>query len=172
MMSEHVGMVDRLEVYHIRDGQIIDQRITPPHANRWWMKKLTQLLSWLGIKKWTVDLVTNAGKTTVAQLIGGAFTYVAIGTDDGTLLPLDATNTALGAEADRQVATVTYETTNVTNDTIRLDATFNFTTPTAVQESGVFDAAAGGNMLCRQTFAALNMQAGDQLIMIWKITVQ
>jgi len=167
---EKMGVTDQLKVIHIRDGEVIDRRVTLGHSRlATWVSKL---LSTFGIKKYTIDLITNEGKSAVAQLIGGSFTYVAIGSDDGTILALDATNTALGSEVDRQAGTVTYETVNVTNDTVRIEATFNFSASVTVQESGVFDASSDGTMLCRQTFPALNMQDGDQLVMIWRITVQ
>ena len=167
---ERLGVTDHLEVLHVRDGKVIDRRVTLGHSRlAVWISKL---LAKLGFKRYTIDLITNAGKAAVAQLIGGQFTYVAIGTDDGSTLALDASNTALGNEVDRKSGSVSYETTNVDNDTVRIEATFDFSSDTTVQESGVFDADTGGTMLCRQTFAALNMKAGDQLIMIWKITVQ
>jgi len=100
------------------------------------------------------------------------YTYVAIGTDDGTTLALDATNTALGAEHSRVAATMSLVTTNVTNDTMKLEATFNFTASATIQESGVFNKSTGGSMLCRQTFPALNVQNGDTLVVTWQITAQ
>jgi len=167
---EKLGVTDSLEVLHIRNGKVIDRRETLGHSKlAIWFSKL---LAKLGIKRYTIDLITNAGKAAIAEMIGGRFTYVAIGTDDGSTLALDASNTALGNEVARQAGTVSYETTNVTNDTVHIEATFTFDSDTTVQESGVFDADTGGTMICRQTFPALNMQAGDQLVMIWKITVQ
>ena len=169
-MREKIKVSDYLEVRHIRNGKVIDRRTTLGHSRlAIWISKI---LNKIGIRRYTIDLITDVGKAAVAELIGSRFTYVAIGTDDGTSLPLDATNTALGNEVDRQLATISYETVNVTNDTVVIEATFDFTSDVAVTESGVFDADTGGTMLCRQTFAPLNMKTGDQLVMIWKITAQ
>ena len=122
------------------------------------------------------NVITNVGKAQVAGLINGVvttpFKYIAIGT--GTTAPA-ATDTALATETHRKLAdSVSRATTNVANDTAVLVATFSgYTGTEAVTESGVFDASSGGNMLCRQTFSAINVNwsAGDSLQITWKITV-
>jgi len=124
------------------------------------------------------DVITNVGKAQVAGLINGVvttpFTYIAIGT--GTTSE-SASDTALEAEIARKAATCSRETTNVSNDTARLEATFSsadgLSGTANVSESGVFDADTGGNMLCRQTFSAIpiDWDAGDSLQVIWKIVV-
>ena len=122
------------------------------------------------------NVITNAGKAQVAGLINGVvttpFKYIAIGT--GTAAPA-ATDTALATETRRKLAdSVSRATTNVDNDTALLVATFSgYTGTEAVTESGVFDASSGGNMLCRQTFSAINVNwgAGDSLQITWKIVV-
>jgi hypothetical protein len=122
------------------------------------------------------NVITNAGKAQVAGLINGVvttpFRYIAIGT--GTTAPA-ATDTALATETHRKLAdSVSRATTNVDNDTALLVATFSgYTGTEAVTESGVFDASSGGNMLCRQTFSAINVDwgAGDSLQITWKIVV-
>ncbi len=124
------------------------------------------------------NLVVNAGKAAVAGLINGIvttpFTYIAIGT--GTTAPA-ATDTALGNEVKRKSATTSRVTTTVTNDTAQLVVTFSsadtLSGTQAITESGVFDSATGGTMLCRQTFSALNINwdAGDTLQIIWNIRV-
>jgi len=122
------------------------------------------------------NLITNVGKAQIAGLINGVvtspFKYIAIGT--GTTPPA-ANNTALEAEKRRKLAdSVSRATTNVSNDTAVITATFSgYTGTEAITESGVFDAASGGNMLCRQTFSAVNVNwdAGDSLQVTWKIVV-
>jgi len=122
------------------------------------------------------NIIVDAGKAAVAGLINGVvttpFKYIAIGT--GTTSPTSA-DTALESETHRELAdTIDRVTTSVTNDTARLIKTFSgYSGSEAVTESGVFDASAGGNMLCRQTFAALNINwdAGDSLQITWKIQV-
>lgn len=120
------------------------------------------------------DLLVNTGLAEVAGLLltdvgGTAFDYIAIGT--GTTAPA-ATDTALGTETHRVAATGSRVTTNVTNDTAQLVATFSgYTGSEAITEAGVFNAATGGTMLCRQTFSALNVDwdAGDSVEITEKI---
>ena len=125
------------------------------------------------------DLVVDVGKAQVAGLINGivttAFTYIAIGT--GTTAPT-ASDTGLGTETTRKSASTSRVTTSVSNDTAQLQATFSssdgLSGTSAITESGVFDASSGGNMLCRQTFDALNVDwdSGDTLQITWQIQVQ
>jgi len=129
----------------------------------------------LRLERKVKNLIVDVGKAQVAGLINGVvttpFTYIAIGT--GTTAPT-ASDTALEAETHREAATTSRETTSVTNDTAVLQVTFSgYTGTEAITESGVFDAASGGNMLCRQTFSAINVDwdAGDALQVTWKIQV-
>ncbi len=123
------------------------------------------------------NLVVDAGKAAVAGLINGVITnffeHIAIGT--GAVAPA-AGDTALGAEITtgggaRAAGTTSRVTTDVTNDTAQIVLTFSFTASFAVTESGVFDSAAAGTMLARQTFSAINVVSGDSLQITWKIDV-
>ncbi|MCD6255588.1 MAG: hypothetical protein J7J44_04865 [Deltaproteobacteria bacterium] len=122
------------------------------------------------------NVITDVGKAQVAGLINGAvttqFKYIAIGT--GTTAA-SSSDTALETETHRELAdTLDRVTTTVTNDTARLIKTFSgYTGSESITESGVFDASTGGNMLCRRTFSALNIDwdAGDSLQITWKIQV-
>ena len=151
-ITENVGLTGHIDILHFREGELIDER----HIK---------------------NVITNTGKAEVAGLINGdttgPFTYIAIGT--GTTAA-DATDTALESEissggGERTSATCSRTTTDTTDDTAQLVATFNFTSSFAVTETGVFDAASDGIMLCRQTFSALNVQSGDSLQITWKIDV-
>ena len=116
----------------------------------------------LRLERKVKNTIVNVGKAQVAGLINGVvttpFTYIAIGT--GTTAA-SASDTGLENETHREAATTSRETTSVTNDTAVLQVTF----------SGY--AASGGNMLCRRTFSAINVDwdAGDALQVTWKITV-
>jgi len=136
-----------LIVEHFRNGKKIDERVVE-------------------------NLIVNAGKAQVAGLIGavvsGAFGYVAVGT--GTTAPA-STDTALQSEVARVASTNTRVTTNVTNDTLQLQATFNFTASYAITEAGIFNASSGGVLLARQTFGAINVASGDSIIITWKVVV-
>lgn len=114
------------------------------------------------------DLVVSAGKAAVAGLIltdvsVNDFDYLAIGT--GTTGPV-AGNTTLETETHRVAGTGTRVTTTVTDDTAQLVVTFSgFSGTETVTEIGMFNAAAAGDMLMRQTFSALNVDwdKGDSI---------
>lgn len=125
------------------------------------------------------NLVVDAGKAGAASRIngsGGEAAFDRIGAGTGATAPA-AGDTALGAEKDEaggvttthKTATVSRVTTTVTNDTAQDVVTFNYTASVAVTESGVFNAATAGTMLCRQTFTAVNVVNGDSLQFTWKI---
>ena len=122
------------------------------------------------------NVITDVGKAQVAGLINGVvttpFKYIAIGTSGNTF---SASDTALHNETHREQAdTIDRVTTSVTNDTARLVKTFSgYTGSEGINESGVFDATSGGNMLCAQSFAVVNVDwdAGDSLQITWKIQV-
>jgi len=143
MSEEEIGLIGYVEIKHIRNGKVID------------------------IRKGK-NLITNVGLAQFAGLINGVvttpFTYIAIGI--GTTAP-SVTDTALASETHRSSAIASRVTTDVTDDTAQLVATFSFTASYAITESGVFDAKTAGNMACRQTFAALNVVSGDSLQVTW-----
>lgn len=124
------------------------------------------------------NLVTNAGAALVAGRINGfgspaAATYIAIGTGATAAA---AGDTALQAEiasggGSRVAGTASLVTTDVTNDTAQLVATFTFSSSFAVTESGVLNAASVGTLLARQVFSAINVVSGDSLQVTWKFDV-
>ena len=128
----------------------------------------------------TPNALTNTGFTEVAGLFCSdqagshtAFDYIAVGT--GTTAAT-ATNTELETEETengltRAATTGTLTTINVSNDTAQFVKSFSVTGSVAVTESGVFNAASAGVMLCRQTFSAINVANGDTLQLTWKVTV-
>jgi hypothetical protein len=139
--------------------------------------KIPVLLGYWSPSMKASNLVVNAGMAVVAGLINGVITdffdYIAVGT--GTTSPV-AGNTTLEAEIvdsglARAASTNSRVTTDVTNDTAQFVKSFSVTGTKAVTESGVFDAASAGNMLCRQTFSAVNVVNGDTLQVTWKIDV-
>lgn len=124
------------------------------------------------------NIVTNAGKAGVASRINGsgaeaAFTYIATGTG---AVAAALGDTTLGTELavsglSRANSTASRITTDVTNDTSRLQNTFTVTGTAAVTESGVLNAAAAGVLLARQTFSAINVVNGDSLQITWDVDV-
>lgn len=124
------------------------------------------------------NLVTNAGLALIASRIGGADAeaaadYIAIGT--GSTSPA-ITDTALATEittngGERDQGTTSRQTTNVTSDTARCSLTYSFTGTFAVVESGLFNDASAGDMLCRDVFSVINVESGDSLAITWDVIV-
>ena len=149
--EEKLGIKDELEIKHLR------QRKRSLVTSR------------------SHDLIVNIGKTTAARLLYDStkphFGYIAIG--QGTGIPA-AANVTLENEITtgggaRKASTNSIVDTNI----LQMEATFDFTASFAVTESGVFNAsgANAGDMLCRQTFSAVNVVSGDSLVLRWQITV-
>ena len=148
---EKVGLRGEFLIRQIRDGEVIAQR---RFAN----------------------LIVNAGKAEVAALLGAiaggaAFTYLAVGT--GTVAPA-ATDTALGAEITtgglaRVASTNTQVTTTAANDTLQMVGEWTASASHAVTEAGAFNDASAGDMLCRQTFAVINLVSADKLETTYKV---
>ena len=119
------------------------------------------------------NLVVDAGKHVAAGLLGGLsgfnpFRYIAVGT--GTTAP-DASDTELEAEiTGGGLARAEDSSPSVSGNTLTVSVTFNVTGSYAVTEAGLFNAASGGDMFARVTFAALNVQNGDTLTFTWEIT--
>jgi len=96
------------------------------------------------------NLVTNAGKARVAQLIGGlsanVFDYIAIGegASGGTTDPT-VNDTALESEVARESATITEPETKK----VKFEKTFTFGSGEAytITESGVFDGTGSGTTM-------------------------
>jgi len=146
-VKDNVRLRGILKIEHFRNGKKIDERVYE-------------------------NLIVNVGKAQVAGLIGGVVTgtfgYIAVGT--GTTSP-SASDTALQSEVARVASTNTQVTTNVTNDTLQMQATFTFTASYAITEAGIFNASTGGVMLARQTFGAINVVSEDIIVITWKVIV-
>jgi len=149
LLVQPVSLHGTLDIVHIRGGKVIDSR----HYT---------------------NMVMDVGKAKVAGLINGAtsgaFTYMAIGIGTD---PEDHEETQLASEivtggGARASASCTRTTTTYTNDTAQWQKTWTFSGSFAVTESGVFDDPSSGIMLCRKTFAAINVVSSDQLQITWK----
>jgi hypothetical protein len=117
----------------------------------------------------TKNLVVTAGKNWVASRMKDttqdAMSHMAVGT--GTTQAL-AAQTTLVTENDRNALT----STTVTGNAIAYVATWAANDATAaLTEAGIFDAASGGDMLCRTVFSVVNKGAADSMTITWTITV-
>jgi len=113
------------------------------------------------------NLAVTAGREWVAQKLSSApptdMSHMACGTN-GTAPAL--TDTTLGAESAR--VTIASKVANAGINTYT--ATFPAGTGTgALQEIGIFNAAAAGTMLARATFAVINKGAADTMTVEWGI---
>ena len=128
----------------------------------------------------TPNVICIPGMNEVAELIGTdttstatAFDYIGVGT--GTT-PAAKANTELETEITengltRAAGTGTVVTVTDAGDTFQLVKSFSPTSSYAVTESGILNAASTGEILCHQTFSAINVSDGDTLTITWKITV-
>lgn len=143
--------------------------------------KLPIIFGYWSQKMRVSNLVVTSGSSTVPALLFGTGTvygvYKYIGVGLGTAAAA-AADTALVSEITdsglaRGTATVTPQTTDVTNDTGQLVLSFSVTGTKAVTESGVFNniVVAQGTMLARQVFSAINVVNGDTLQLTWKFDI-
>jgi hypothetical protein len=110
--------------------------------------------------------VVDGGMAIITNRIKGAGSEpLHIGWGTGTTTAATP-NTALEtprAEA-RTEGTSTRETTSSTNDTYQVVGTITCaSTPAAITEVGLFDAATDGNLFLRATFSAINVSVGDSV---------
>ena len=118
------------------------------------------------------NLVVNAGLAYIAsRMIGtskAVMSHMALGSSTtapaaaqsnlismlGAREPIDSASIA-GENANQVVYTSSFEPGDATG---------------AITEAGIFNAASGGDMLCRTTFAVVNKGADDTLTMTWTLT--
>ena len=134
-----------------------------------------------GSLKWEEVLhntLTNTGFAALAGLAGNvdsqvAFTYLALGTSSTATA---ATQTALVAEiADsgltRVAATVSRETTTVTNDTLQLLNTWTASGSKSIEEIGIFNASSAGVMLGRALTTTKAIVSGETIQGTYKVKI-
>lgn len=128
------------------------------------------------IKKQVVvpNLVVTTGKEAIADRLidtsTAVMSHMAIGTDNGTILPLAASNTNLGNIAGARVAFST--SPSRTGAVVTYSATFAAGVSTgAITEAGIFNALTSGDMLCRTIFPVVNKESGDSMTINWNVTI-
>ena len=118
------------------------------------------------------NLVVTAGKNWVAGRfkdgsIPDEMSHMAIGSADTAAA---AGNTALATELNRIALTNAGGT--VSTNTVQYDASWTSAAAAyAIKEAGIFNAATGGTMLARTTFAVINKGTDDTVSISWTITV-
>ena len=118
------------------------------------------------------NLVVTAGKNWVAGRfkdgsIPAEMSHMAIGSADTAPA---AGNTALVTELNRIALTTDGGT--VSTNTVQYDASWTSAAAAyAIKEAGIFNAASGGTMLARTTFAVINKGTDDTVSISWTITV-
>ena len=118
------------------------------------------------------NLVVTAGKNWVAGRfkdgsIPDEMSHMAIGSADSAAA---AGNTALATELNRIALTTDGGT--VSTNTVQYDASWTSAAAAyAIKEAGIFNAATGGTMLARTTFAVINKGTDDTVSISWTITV-
>ena len=131
----------------------------------------------------TPNAMMTRGMQEVCELImsdttstGTAFDYIAVGTGTTaattaqTALITEITENGLArSDGGGAGCTGTNITTTLAYDTCQLVASYSAGSSYAVTESGVLNAASAGQLLCRQTFSAINVTTGDTLTITWKV---
>lgn len=120
--------------------------------------------------------VVTAGKIVIAgRLIGtspGVMTHMAVGTDNGSILTLADSNSALGAQIGSRVVLTS---STVSANVVTFTATFGAGVPTGgtleIVEAGIFNASTDGSMLCRTIFPVINKEPNDVLTINWNVTI-
>jgi hypothetical protein len=116
----------------------------------------------------TNNLVVDDGLDHIASRLNStptAMSHMALGSDNTAAASSDS---ALGTE----LARVTFDSDNVTNNAIAYVATFSAGTATgSISEAGIFNASSAGTMLCRTVFSVVNKAASDVLTVTWTVTI-
>jgi len=118
------------------------------------------------------NLVVDVGLALITSrmegVVKGPITHMSVGTDVTLPDPLDVD--LISMLGTRLVVSTSRLTTTVANDTIQYISTFGAGISTgALTEAGIFNAASGGDMLSRVTFAVINKAAADTMVITWQI---
>lgn len=124
------------------------------------------------------NLIVSAGKAGLASRLNGSgaedpFIYLALGS--GTT-PAVVGDTALETEItedglERVLANVSRITTNVANDTAKLNNIFTSAGTHSISEVGCFNASSGGTMLGRYVMSAIGVENGDVIEFNYKFVI-
>lgn len=116
------------------------------------------------------NLVVQTGLEHIAARLGGVaavMSHLAIG-NNGAASSVSTTG-LLGTEIERTALDPIIVNTNTVTYSATVGATIGVTQ--TVREAGIFDAAAGGNMLSRFICAGFDLSAGETAFIEWAITI-
>ncbi len=121
------------------------------------------------IDEWNKNTIVTTGKYHAADQMSdqgdAAMAYMAIGTGTNAVAVGD---TALQTELDRNALDSKTQGAGSDANKITYVATWAAGDGTgAITESGIFNSASAGSMLCRSVFAVKNKGAGDSLTLTW-----
>lgn len=119
------------------------------------------------------NLVVNAGLAFIISRMQGTnkdvMSHMALGSSTTAAV---AGQTDLVSMLGAREAIDTVTTTGANNEKVRYVCSFEAGEGTgAVTEAGIFNAGAGGDMLCRTVFDVVNKAADDTLAITWTITL-
>lgn len=117
--------------------------------------------------------MVNSGLAYIASRMKGTdksvMSHMALGS--GTTAPA-ATQTDLVSILGSREALDSTTITGTNNEKVEYEASFEAGDATgAVTEAGIFNAATGGDMLCRTKFDVVNKAADDTMSVTWTITL-
>lgn len=165
-MNQESFIQDRLLIT-VKDsnGNTIDRRET--YRSTPWQR----FMKLLGFGRcYADDLITNVCLADIATFLTTQYLYVSVGTG---ITPTVNTDTALEAEIGRFASDNSVTTTFYTGDTAMFYSTIIPPYDASVTESGIHKAAtsSGDRMGARETFSAISLTNGVNMIFDWKLIV-
>ena len=123
------------------------------------------------IERQVKNLVVQAGLEFITSRMTSAtknvMSHMGIGTS--TISPVLSQTALLAQVGSRSPVSATVLSNNITFTSTFLSGVGTITG--AITEAGIFNAATGGDMLCRTTFPAINKTTNDTLSISWVVTV-
>lgn len=149
MINEHLKLAGQLNIVLTgKDGQVKDTREVK-------------------------NLVVNSGLAFIISRMAGTgkplMSHMALGS---STVPSAANQTDLVATLGAREALDSTTIVGDNNEKVRYVCSFEAGEGTgAVTEAGVFNAASGGDMLCRTVFGVINKAADDSMVITWTVSL-
>ena len=118
-------------------------------------------------------VLCTKGKEMIASRVADLLSvprYLAVGVGPGTSDPGDTT--LFGETGARMICALSLVTTDTVNDTLRCVATWtNFGAILTLTNTGIFDAASSGNLLCKADGVGQVLDTNEGLEITWDIKI-